>query len=632
MRRALALFVWICAVMWSAACQCGKPPLATVKEAAGTVQRDYETALEVWQTAPIGAELNFGDAIRTAKESTALAVLDDGARLRLEPSTTVRFVRELEHGATTALQVEGGSVSVETVNSPLSLHTDLGPAIVQPGASVRLSHGPNGLQLFVEVGAALLDPGGPNQRDITAGQFVDIAIGEAIVEDTTDAPQNEDNAEAQRVAATKPLVTTVVTGPVTILRDGRSVNLPQGSHELPLGTTMKLKSGAEVRLEQGSRTATLAAPGTYVLGQEGELARAEDGLITLTAQQQDNSLTVPGGWVKALGSAKLSIADVQRQGKTSRVNVRAGKVQVKQGQTTVTLNAGEGAELDGSNVRVQGRGVHYRDMMVQAGGNLALHNAEPPTGIGFGIAEVCEHIGIVEVVAGNKVTQWAAGSNVVNLALPTGAHAYRVRCLSSSGETSDVKKSGRVTIYGDSGAMQLPDTPPSNVVNTDGRTYTVLYQNRLPTVTVQWPSAPTADSYTLSVTSDGKTRKVTSAKPSYRFASGALSEGRHSFQFQTALGRSSRKSVAHIQFDNAAPKAAITAPASGSFAPGSEVDVRGIALPGWDVVVQGQPMVTDNHGRFSGKAVASDRGLLFTFSSPQRGTHHYLRRAKGTSP
>lgn len=632
MRRALALLVWICAVVWSVACQCGKAPLATVKEADGTVQRDYEAAIEVWQAAPIGAQLNFGDAIRTAKESTALAVLDDGARLRLEPSTTVRFVRELTHGATANLQVEGGSVSVEARENPLSLQTNLGPAIVRPGASVRLSHGPNGAQLFVEVGVALLDPGGPNERDVRAGQVVDIAIGAAIVEDTTDEAKQEDTREAERVATAKPIITTVVTGPVTILRDGRSVNLQQGDHELPRGTTLKLKSGAEVRIAQGSNSATLAAPGTYVLGQEGELARAQDGVITLTAQQHDNSLTVPGGWVKALASAKLSIADVQRQGKTSRITVRAGKVRVKQGQTTVTLNAGEGAELDGSNVRARGVGVNYRDMMVQAGGNLVLHNAEPPTGVGFGVAEICEHVGIVEVVAGNKVTQWAAGANVVNLALPTGAHAYRVRCLSSNGEMSDVKKSGRVTIYGDSGAMQLPDAPPSNVVNADGRTYTVLYQNRLPTVTVQWPSAPAADSYTLSVTSDGKTRALTTAKPSYRFASGALSEGRHSFQFQTALGRSSRKSTAHIQFDNAAPKAAITAPASGSFAPGSEVDVRGIALPGWDVVVQGQPMVTDSHGRFSGRAVASDRGLLFTFSSPKRGTHHYLRRARGANP
>src|SRR5690606_31074447 len=130
MRRALALFVWICAVVWSVACRCGKAPLATVKEADGTVQRDYEAAIEVWQAAPIGAQLNFGDAIRTAKESTALAVLDDGARLRLEPSTTVRFVRELTHGATASLQVEGGSVSVEALENPLSLQTNLGPAIV----------------------------------------------------------------------------------------------------------------------------------------------------------------------------------------------------------------------------------------------------------------------------------------------------------------------------------------------------------------------------------------------------------------------------------------------------------------------------------------------------------------------
>jgi hypothetical protein len=57
--------------------------------------------------------------------------------------------------------------------------------------------------------------------------------------------------------------------------------------------------------------------------------------------------------------------------------------------------------------------------------------------------------------------------------------------------------------------------------------------------------------------------------------------------------------------------------------------VSGIALPGWDVRAQGEPLRMDSEQRFSGSVTSGPRGLVLQFSHPQRGVHHYLRRAAG---
>lgn len=60
-----------------------------------------------------------------------------------------------------------------------------------------------------------------------------------------------------------------------------------------------------------------------------------------------------------------------------------------------------------------------------------------------------------------------------------------------------VAAEGQVVILRDSGARQLPSFAPRANVSTDGRRYTVMYQHRLPSVTVSWPTAPSAPSYVL---------------------------------------------------------------------------------------------------------------------------------------
>jgi hypothetical protein len=167
-------------------------------------------------------------------------------------------------------------------------------------------------------------------------------------------------------------------------------------------------------------------------------------------------------------------------------------------------------------------------------------------------------------------------------------------------------------------------------VLADGRTYTVLYQNQLPAVSIRWPNAPTTGSFVLRHKSSSGQRSYDTGQPSYGFRSGALPEGRHTFYFEGG-GKVSRQTNVVIRFDNAAPTASLKTPGRVSVKPGGEVSIAGTAQPGWTVDVNGKKLSQDGQQRFSSKAEmpANQRALEVRLTHPQRGTHIYVRRAAG---
>src|SRR5690606_9236542 len=249
-------------------------------------------------------------------------------------------------------------------------------------------------------------------------------------------------------------------------------------------------------------------------------------------------------------------------------------------------------------IAVRGRGPGFADIVINAGSSLVVNDAAPPAAIGVA-STGCNHLSLLERTKGGKVVASAVGKQTVNLRFDEGRSNYHVRCLAEDGTLAPPSKKGRVTVYHDAGMRALPRKAPATAINTDGRSYTVLYQNLLPAISVRWPNAPPAPSYTLSVRSPNGTKKLTARTASYSFGAGALREGKHSFVFTSSLGRSSRSSHAVIRFDNAAPKGSIIGPSEGGFSPNASVKVSGIALPGWSVVAQGTRLQMDSEQRFS---------------------------------
>lgn len=333
---------------------------------------------------------------------------------------------------------------------------------------------------------------------------------------------------------------------------------------------------------------------------------------------------------------KNSAVTMRRDGARMALSVELGSIEL--GDSKRNLAAGDSIDLEIGGIVVEeappepepapvapeeeplkdelkvGDGVTSPDLIVSAGDNFVVHDPEPPTKIGFDLASVCKGPG--ELRSGKKVTQ---AEKRAALAFDSGVHPYEVRCLDAPDR---VAARGTVRVLRDSGTRKLPTFTPQANVATDGRVYTVMYQQKLPQVTVTWPSAPAASSFKLQIGG----RVITTNSPSYTFSS--LSPGTHQLTFSADSDppRKSRTTTVTVSYDSQAPAARVALPDRG-FQSGESVTVSGQALPGWTVSVDGKELEMDGQRRFS--ADSATKGTVpIAFSHPTHGMHYYLRRPR----
>jgi hypothetical protein len=272
------------------------------------------------------------------------------------------------------------------------------------------------------------------------------------------------------------------------------------------------------------------------------------------------------------------------------------------------------------------QGLERVDLTIAAGDSLVIHDPHPPTAVGVAAAGRCSGAALLTVDAGLAHAKRRVGEARVGIELGGGAHRYVVQCLNADGAPGERIGQGQIAVIADAGLRQLAKTAPITNLDIDGRHYTVLYQSILPKISVHWPNAPSAASYSLSVGSPDGTKTVSTGSPSYTFATGALGEGQHLLSFQANGTRSHQTSVV-VRFDNAAPTASISSPPDRGFTPGSSVLVAGMAQPGWVVTVGAETLAQDGQNRFSSEVGSpSDQALAIRFTHPGRGVHYYLRR------
>lgn len=633
---------WYCALLFflssllllPAGCRCNALPFAELTLAQGDVTRDFNGRLNQWQAAAPGAQFEIGEALRTARQSGAAVRFDDGAKLNLEESTTIRFLAVNPESGERGIDVEAGSAILET-SGTMKLRTGIGLAVIEGGSVLHLTRKEKGVQFLVSVGLARLQGPDGSTTEVRAGEAIEVGIGMAILDRTEPEPAVAPTAVAAPPPESKlpgPIVVTVSGPGAQLMLPGSTAfrSLAEGTREVPPGSRLKLAQKSNATVTRDSQSAELSGPGSYWVGGQGaDLVRPENGSALIDVVGRDLTLVVPGGTLTALGSQGRAVAQVQvKQGRFD-VQVRRGKLRAElQGKVEI-LNAGEGLRGGPADFSISGRGLDFADLTAPAGSGLMIHDPAPPTAVGIVTRGKCPHLGLVELMRAGKVVSSAVDREQANLSFEKGTTDYQLRCLSDQGDLSAPVAGARITIYQDAGTSALAKSPPTTSVEVDGRSYTVLYQNRLPGITVRWPGAPQADSYTVSVRSAGGSKQFTTQLPVHSFQSGSLPEGTHTFKFTGSNGRVSRASSVSIQFDNAAPKASILSPGTETFGPGSTVKVSGISLPGWKVSVGGTQFPMDSQHRFSGEATAGNRGLVLRFEHEQRGVHHYLRRAAG---
>ena len=635
MRAHAAVLVASCVFLLSPACDgcgaCGEDTsIAELVRRDGSVQRDFDSSRESWENAELGAKFAFGDAVRTLTAASARVELLGGSHLDVEPDTVVRFLRGLPNQETPGLDVETGSATLEAGQGGLAFRTGAGEATLDEGTRLRISVGEDGLDYEVLVGRAEIEASG-QAATLEAGESISISMEGAILEELDAGPPDAGPPDAgpppDAGAASAEIVLDVrgrgvrVKGP----EDRRYRALGRGEATVEPGTTLRLPRRAEVGLRRGDASGTLRGAGTFLIGGESALVDASGGGVEFASGGAgDVRISVPGGVIVARAGGSEGSADIEaRRGTEVRATRGTLEVQTEGGSTQI-LETGESARI-GSQGEVERELVAPArpDFFVEAGASFTVRDPRPPTAVGFRFGGKCTGAGVIEL---RGVSGGANGTGSANVALPPGRHAYTLRCVKEDGSLGPSVANGTVRVMRDPGRTLLPRVPPATVVDTDGRRYTVLYQTLLPEITVRWPQGPESGPYRLEVATRGQTQTFNVSGTRHRFESGEIGEGVHQLTF-VAGGRRSPTTTLAIGFDNAAPTASVREPDNGSFSPGQQVRVAGIALDGWSVAVDGVEIPLDPQDRFDAQVTvpASQDGIGIRLSHPSRGVHYYVR-------
>jgi hypothetical protein len=586
----------------------------------GTVERDWATKVDAWKAAAVGTEFRLGDGVQTASGSDAVLTLDDGSQLSLQQETRIRFSDQPPPDETVAFDVETGSASLQAGTRALSIQTSVGLAQVESGAVVLMTRGRDGLKFVVQVGQAVFGDSGP----LHAGDQVGVSADGKVVKraDKADGPPPIAQATLEPEPVSRD-VTAKVTGKGASVRQGDAwVPLAEGTADLAPRTELKLAQKARVELERAGQRAVLHDEGSYVVApRSGVLVGASSGSFS-AGSLQEVRVEVPGGVIVV---APDGLARLNTSRKQTRVEVQSRRVVIETADRKESVAAGQSATVapDGV-VDVEGRGLDYADVEIDAGDSVVVHDPRPPTAVRFLFGDSCsETTGRINLKRQGRARSHAAGERAVTLSLQAGIFRYELTC----GQSTKAVREGRITVLRDRGTRAITASAPSTDVQADGRTYTVLYQNRLPGVNLTWQGGPTSSDLELVHESSRGNETLPVPKPLYSFEPGNLEEGRHVFYFK-GDGKLSRRTTVVIAFDNAAPTATLNTPTKMEARPGELVTISGTALPGWDVEVEGQRPQKDRQGRFSMPTALplERRAVAVRLSHPRRGTHLYLRR------
>jgi hypothetical protein len=631
----LLLVVLIFSTSW--ACNRGHY-LARVESRQGDVQRNLAKEGKDWSIADIGTTFEVGDALRTAKSSSAILGLEGGGKLNVREGTIIRFQNRRPSAKNHDFNVETGQVLLEAGSEELRVVTNIGLARFEANSKVLIRRIAERLEFDVTLGKARFESE-QETRTINEGQSYIIGVGNAVLETLHEPNVGSvtSNHTPPEDAGTAPA--DIVAGSVSAVVKGNGAtqkgpteqafqNLPQGATRLLPGVTLRLESGSSVHLEHGGVTASLSGAGSYKIRADREgLVEVQSGTMSVNGVTR---IIVPGGVIETVDNSAATLETLGMH--RTRVRVAQGTATVIDGQTSTKVSAGEEATLNGDGMtKLDGRGLAYADVTVIAGESFIVHDPKPPTAIRFMFDSRCNAGGTIRVRPSSG-RQFASGKNSATLSFDQGRKDYELYCLTSHGLDETPIARGTATVLRDAGTRPVPTKPPSTTVQLDGHNYTIMYQNQLPSVTVVWPNAPSATSFTLHVESGGGTKSYSMTTPSYSFKSGALLEGLHTFYFEGG-NKTSRHTGVKIAFDNAAPTASLVTPVNPVTDASGNLTIAGVAQPGWVVEIGGDKIAQDGQQRFNHRVQArtEDRAVTVKLIHPTRGVHIYLRRTAGSN-
>jgi hypothetical protein len=273
------------------------------------------------------------------------------------------------------------------------------------------------------------------------------------------------------------------------------------------------------------------------------------------------------------------------------------------------------------------------DVTLRAGENATIHQPlAGATNVRLRLEDHCEHGNAIVEVSGMKgrFRPVATGSTPVFTARG-GSTRYRVRCENKPGK---VAVAGVLRVIRDAAVRRVPLRPPTNALDLDGRRYTVMYQNRLPSVVARFSKVPSGARSRVVVQSGTRMRTYEGEGNSVKIVSGQLEDGEHVVFLETLDGKfKSPETTLRISFDNAAPTASFDQRGTLERDASGRAQLSGVVPQGARVSLEGQVLVVDASGRFSGNAVVTgnDSAVALRVEHPRAGLHYYVRHVAGES-
>jgi hypothetical protein len=499
-----------------------------------------------------------------------------------------------------------------------------------------VSFGEGALDIEVLIGTATIESIDGRTLELGEGEIIDLSveIGIAEFEDVDAGPPEALDSGPVDLGEGQEIVIRVQGAVQMKGSDGQWSRVPTETESVPAGSELRVSRRGSVRVSRGPEVITIGGGSEAVVGAEDSLVRMASGRATIESTERNVVLGVPGGLITGRASAGGGRSEVQLRRQNAHVNSRAGAVELRSPIDNYTARQGQSGILnaDGS-IEVEDRAPTRVHLAVAAGASAIIHDVNLPVAVRVRFDGVCSGEGVVEVARGASFTRPRArsfGNGGANVALPQGANRYRVRCSVGGTPKDEVAAEGLLTIRRDSGRAPLPPGATHNFVDTDGRPYTIYYQNHLPKVTVRWRDAPSAPQYTLHVRPQrGAEDTHTLGRASHTFQSGQIRDGVYRVWFDApfAAPPESRKSMITVRYDSAASVASIREPGTSPIG-GQTVRVSGTAVQGCTVSVGGAQLPLDRALRFSGTATVPTEvdAVAIRINHPRTGVHYYLRR------
>ncbi|MDH5491025.1 MAG: FecR family protein [Myxococcales bacterium] len=612
----------------------GEDRVGRIIEAEGSVERDHAPSIQRWSAAGVDDSLRLGDGIRTGPGASARVEIAGGTVLRLGPSSMVRFLEADPSSQAVpldaAIATDAGSLELEPTDEAVEGQIERG-SIVRLGAEGPEAQGGEGVRFRIVVGQASIVRRGEQVRAIDEGGRFEIAIGRPRL-----VPRGARPSEPEAPLPTSDLpIRLAVRGSGAELRGAEGdawQPLEPGERGVEAASLLRVSGGAEVDVRRGEELVTLRGEAQARLGgASGELVMATRGHISASAGASQTAVRTPGG-VIIVREQSAAAVQVDAEGE-ARVQTRRGRVEVRGAEGSATLGVGQMARVGASGRIHEPAPVSRADFVIPAGEAATIHDPAPPTRLGIDVSEICPTRAVVELhdFSFSALQAVVASSEHALLSVPAGAHRYRVYCMDGEAQSEEVVARGSIVVQADPARQALPNRPPRNTVDADGRRYTLLYQNLKPILTFRWPAAPAAQGFTLHLRPESGaaiTQQVDRAEHTFR--SGEVREGSYRFHFEGG-GRRSPTSTLRLSFDRDAGTAYLSAPNDGEARPGATVQLAGAALAGAAVSVSGVEVSTDPQFRFDTEIVAPTEtdAIALRVGHRAAGIHYYLRRLAG---